>query len=550
MYQLQKFNFLVFFILLIAFSCEENQVSPDQEIEEISATIQMDEFKVDQGEIGISISARSLARKGYKPVTAVISLEPVELTEQIVSFDPYNNLANLNFNNEDLSDEMETALKNGVPVEVVVQDETGKSLATKSFPKLSFTPSPAEQEIENEKLPDLLGSVDIREEVLHYIQIITPNNEFFGAPSSESYSESKDMSKPVKVVLKDEFDYSEDYAENYTAFYFYKVPDQQDVYLIYTIKNNKKHFLLVWPNSTAHLTLTNNAWNENYDLETVSQFSNWQFKIQKEGLGLFKIVSMYTNNPLVLTDNENIRLQAGDHTAPMEAAYFRVLAFDIDWDIQPIEAKFMKPIMPPSVTSSAYNSTLRNCSSGELNQTVGETTTLTTTQTIGWEESMSISTTEESYVAVTLSYEAETNFFGLKGTASASFTSDYLYSSTETQSSKNWETKSMEKSVQVSVSREIKVPPKTGISVADIYQQYENVRTPFVQRFRISGKFQANGEDLSGQEILTQFAFNSFTGVVNDVQERFIEVTVRGTSVIDRLIETSTESRDILGACN
>jgi len=70
-----------------------------------------------------------------------------------------------------------------------------------------------------------------------------------------------------------------------------------------------------------------------------------------------------------------------------------------------------------------------------------------------------------------------------------------------------------------------------------------------VQRFRIKGNYQEDGKALSGEEITTQFTFNSFTGVITDVQSDYIEVTVRGTNLINRLIETETISKDIEGAC-
>ena len=94
------------------------------------------------------------------------------------------------------------------------------------------------------------------------------------------------------------------------------------------------------------------------------------------------------------------------------------------------------------------------------------------------------------------------------------------------------------------------MPPGTAIAVADIYQQYQNIKVPFVQKFRISGKYQEDGMSLTGQEILTQFAFNSFTGVITEIEGEYIEVTVRGNTTIDRIIEASTETRDIPGSCS
>ena len=83
-----------------------------------------------------------------------------------------------------------------------------------------------------------------------------------------------------------------------------------------------------------------------------------------------------------------------------------------------------------------------------------------------------------------------------------------------------------------------------------MYQSYENVRVPYVQRFRVKGTYQEDGEDLTGEEILTQFSFNGFNGVVTEVGNNYIEVTVRGNNVIDRLIDTKTVADDTPADCS
>lgn len=282
----------------------------------------------------------------------------------------------------------------------------------------------------------------------------------------------------------------------------------------------------------------------------VEDFPAYWFKIEKDGPGLFKIVPQGTENPLVVSGSNFV---IANTSAPDEPNYFRILLFDIDWDVQVIDSQFSKPIMPPSATNSAYNSTLRNCSSGTLTQTIGESTTISTTQVAGYEETMSVSTTNTAgvEVSVEVSYEAEAKFFGsgTKKSISGSITGSYEYSKTATETNTRSRSLSTEKSVEVSVSREVGVPAGTAISVADIYQQYQNIRVPYVQKFRIEGNYQEDDMPLTGQEILTQFAFNSFTGVVTEVADNHIEVTVRGNTIIDRIIETSTETRDIPNAC-
>ncbi|WP_222983734.1 hypothetical protein [Flagellimonas meishanensis] len=536
--------------LLVAFACSKDESTPPpkegKEVEVLPSTISTSEFETDEGEIGISISGRDIARKGYKPFTAVISIESTSnIDDQIVLFDELNNLANLSFKNEDLEDAVENELKEGVPVQVIVRDENDAVLATQNFAKLSFGASPSEEEIISDGLDDLYAEVSLREDLKYYMQFVNKDNEVFGVPGSQRYPDISNLATDIRV--REDLDYSADpdYYENFTTYRFAKIPGNEEFYSISVHNNNDIHYLymgggILRIQSKANL-------NRNGGNTSVANFPNYWFKIEKEAPGLFKIVPNGADNPLI---NSGANLVPATNINPDEPLYFRILLFDIDWDIVAVDSKFMNPIMPPSATSSAYNSTLRNCSSGSLTQTVGESTTITTTQTAGWEETMSVSTTNTGSVSVTISHEAETKFFGTGGKTSGSITGSYEYSKTRTETNTKSGSLSTEKSVQVSVSREVGVPPGIAIAVADIYQQYINIKVPFIQRFRISGKYQEDNSELSGQEILTQFAFNSFTGVVTDVQDNFIEVTVRGTTTIDRIIETSTETRDIANACN
>ncbi len=561
---IKVFKKLILLCLIIMTSAcsKEDSMNPSPttgEIEELSATISLDEFETDEGEIGIVISAREIAKKGYKPTTATISIDATSnIDDQEVSFDEFNNLANLSFKNEDLEDTFEDELKEGVPVDVTIKDENGSVLVSKSFSKLSFKASPDAQEVSANNLDDLFAKVSLKNNILHFAQIADENNVIIGAPVSQLYESTSDLTAPIvtKRISDSNLDYNGDYPTNYTTFYFEELPGEEDVFNISVRNGSNIHYLYTVVsgaigqlNIQSKANLTRNGGNTDATVR-----DNYKFKIEKFKPGLYTITSVKQNKKLVLAGDldqtNDLRLVAKDETTNHKTAYFRILSFAIDWDIQAVESKFVRPIMPPSTTSSAYNSTLRNCSSGSLNQTIGESTTITTTQTAAWEETMSVATTNSAGVSVTISHEAETKFFGVGGKTSASITGNYQYTKTETETNTKSGSISTQKSVQVSVSREVGVPPGTAISVADVYQQYQNIKVPFIQRFRIFGKYQENNTELTGQQILTQFTFNSFTGVVTDVQSNFIEVTVRGVTIIDRLIETTTETRDIPNACN
>jgi len=542
------FAVLCMSLILSAIGCNPED-DPSAKVEVLNGTISTDDFEVDAGQIGIAISAREIAKKGQAPTTAVLTINAsTPMPEETATLDEYNNLALFSFDPEEIGDALKNELKNGVPVTVTIKNASGDVLATQSFSKISFKPGPDEQEIDATNVDDLYAGISLRPNVKYYVQAADKGLDILGAPTSQGYPSTVDLDAPIYFKGINELDYNQDFPTTYTTFMFDEVPGEEDVFNISVHNGSDIHYLYIdlgsYPgrvNIQSKANLNKNGGNTN-----ASVLTRYKFKIAKVEPGLYTITSLQTNKPLTVRTGNRL-YSAGASEAP---TYFRILSFDIDWDIQAIESKFMNPIMPPSNTNSAYNSTLQNCSSGSLTQNIGETKTITTTTELGWEESMSVSSTHSGEVSVTVGYEAETNFFGNKGKASASVTGKYSYSKEVTKTQTTSKNIALEKSIQVSVSREVGVPPHTAIAVADIYQQYENIKVPFVQRFRIFGKYHENNASLTGQEILTQFAFNRFTGVVTDVQGDFIEVTVRGTTVIDRLIETSTETRNIQNGCN
>ncbi len=540
---------ILVFIVYITYGCSKDDgdnLPPSGTGLEQLPGIDLKEFEIDEGEIGISISARSIARKGYKPTTADITVTATtgEYSQKIL-FDAFNNIANLSFKNEDLSDEAKAELKNGVGIVVNVLDRDDTIIATKTISKISFTPSPSEEEISADDLEDLYARVHIREDVKYYTQIVTSNDDqIYGAPNSLLFTNTILLNTPIVVSKLSNLDYTSESTERFTTYRFSEVPGEEGVFTISVHNEADIHYLYIVP-ANSELRIQSKANLIRNGGNNTGTPPNYKFKIEKAEAGLYTITPTFTGNPLALIGD---RLNAGNNG--LDPAYFRVLSFDIDWDIQPVVSKFMRPILPPSGTSEAYNSTLRNCSSGALEQTVGRSESLETKEILGWEESMSVSTSKDYSVSLTIEAEVSTKFFGAGGSVKSAVTGSYAFNKSKTSTSTRSGAFEETRSTEISTERTQQVPPKTAITVADIYQTYENVKIPYVQRFRIRGTYQENNEVLTGGEITTQFAFNSFTGVITDVQNDYIEVTVRGTNVINRLIETETISRDIEGACS
>lgn len=548
-----KTGILLLTVIIMMGCSKDDSVAPTEtgKVEVLDPTISLDEFETDDGEIGISISARDIAKKGYKPFTATISFEGnTNLEDQVIPFDEFNNLANLSFKTENLDDSLEAKLKEGIPLTIIVKDEMGLELARRDISKLSFLANPPEQEMDSNTLEDLYKNVMLRQNVIHYMQIVDKDSNVKSAPDSELYPNTTDKDTPMKVTPIENLDYNSDYTEDYTTFIFEEIDGEDDVFNISVHNGNDIHYLYVSGAGTqlgriniqSKLNLNTNGSNTN-----ASTLINYKFKIIKVKPGLYTITSLFTGNPIVVDGN---RLKSGDETVNEDPAYFRILAFDIDWNIQPKDYRSLPPIMPPSTNNSEVNTTLRNCGNVTLTQGVGQSETVTTTETVSWQESMSVATTNAGSVSLTVGYEAETKFFGTGGKLSAQVTGTYNYSKTKTATTTNAESFGNQKSVVVAVKRDVAVPAGVAVSVIDVYQKYEYIKVPFVQRFIIYGKYQQDNSALTGEEIVTQFAFNKFTGVITAIGTDYIEVTVRGNTILERLIQTETETRNIENACD
>jgi hypothetical protein len=95
----------------------------------------------------------------------------------------------------------------------------------------------------------------------------------------------------------------------------------------------------------------------------------------------------------------------------------------------------------------------------------------------------------------------------------------------------------------------ITVPPRSASLVYDAYQYYENVRVNYVQRIRISGRNE-NGRSLTGEEIKSLFILSNFNGVINDVEENSVVVTLTGFTILDKFIETQSTVQEVPANCN
>ncbi|MCH6200787.1 hypothetical protein MMU07_14475 [Aquiflexum sp. LQ15W] len=217
--------------------------------------------------------------------------------------------------------------------------------------------------------------------------------------------------------------------------------------------------------------------------------------------------------------------------------------------MQPISASVVEPILPKATSGFGFNSTLTNCSGGELQQTVGADFSESRTTTTAWTETISVNTTKIVSVSSTVGVSINAPFFGAASTYNASVTSGFEWSHSITATSSTYDSESFSQTETYFSSRVITVPPRKASLVYDAYQYYSDVRVNYVKRMRISGKNEG-GRSLSGQEISTLFKISRFNGVINAVEDNSIVVTLLGYFVLDKFLETQSKVQEVPAKCD
>jgi hypothetical protein len=229
---------------------------------------------------------------------------------------------------------------------------------------------------------------------------------------------------------------------------------------------------------------------------------------------------------------------------------FRLISPDITWSAEDRSTVFQQPIMPASKIEFAYQSTIKNCSSGALTETVGLTKSRTSTRSMETSESLQFFASAERSVGLKVGAEAGVSVPAVgEVKATVEFNSDLSFTTSATTSSENKLSEVNEQTSEVSRMRTLEVLPRTGVEVYDAVRVVKNARIPFTQVLRLKAIYN-DGTKLSGPEILTQMLFNFVEGVPTAIGADYVEVSLRGEVFINEMFETETGAKDVPNACN
>jgi hypothetical protein len=503
------------------------------------------EFDAFAGEVGILINVRDVARKGYKPTEAVVKVgaENGDFS-QTIALDPSSFMGQIRIPVADLSDAAKKELSDGVPVSVTLQDKDGNAIITdKSLGSVSFLPNPHPQNINTTDLAETqeAGTIHLSEGTNYYLQIVKQD----GTPLNQSlrWNQATGYGDVMTVTTNNTFAGDQpDHVLN-----FIPVPGKRNTFYIRIAATGELLYNSAVTNTVGTVPKIfngpKNSHKTNINLFLVNQRPLAQFIIEKVKDGVYVL----KNN-----DNKPVETATGYGLAydfpNAKPVYWRIVSRDISWTVQSIGTDIVSPVLPAAQTGFSFNSTLKNCGNGTLEQTVGADFSEQRLNTIGWEESISINNSSTQSISATVGVEFDAKFFGFGATYSASVTGSLEWSQTVTSENSNYASETVTKQENYFSSRTITVPSGSASLVYDAYQFYENVRVDYVQRLRLSG-IDEEGTPLTGNQIMSLFQFTRFNGVVNTIEDQSVVFTLRGHSVLDKFIETQSNVQDVPANC-
>jgi len=548
-------------ISILVFACSKENITapPDGttgEIIETDGQITAEDFDEFAGEIGVVLDARPIARKGYKPTQVTININATSGNyTQTVPIDEFSFMGQLKIPLEGLSQEAKNELTSGVQITPEYKDANGNVIFTDATATVSFQPNPSARTanaIDLEETEDN-QTITLSEDSSYYIQ--TMNDD--GSPSNAAMRHLSGAGFSNVITANTTL-----FNGNETdrIFTFVPIPNEMNTYAIRLktsgrfvqvspVLINTTNFLgsHIGPNLTflAHFTQVQNA----------SNYNAYKFKIDKVDNGSYLIktydgISIKQIPGFGLTVSASAFNLRNFQTVNAEERLWRMVSTTVEWNVTNIGTSFLEPILPKPQTGFSFNSTLTNCGNGSLSQTVGANITETRSRTIGWEESLSVNTSNTVSVSATVEVGFEAGFFGVGGNFNLSVTAGYEHSWSSTSESSNWEDTTDEIQESLFTERTVTVPAGSASLVYDVFQFYPNTKVNFVQRLRVEGIDSETGVSLTGEEIKTQFYFNKFNGVITSIEPNSIVITLKGTVTLDKVIKTESDVQDVPANCN
>ncbi|WP_019670579.1 hypothetical protein [Eudoraea adriatica] len=538
---------------------------------EQGAGISEEDLTTFEGEIGILLDARPYVKKG-QPVT-MVKVTPSNtdfFDSQLLEVDPFTNFASFKLALENLTDEAEETLRNGVDLTIELLDENETTLFTEALNNVLFKENGTQEELRGENVADSNTAVHLKPDTPYFVQLVSDDGEI-QTKALDNHPGLVFGEENAVITCIDEYNTffrypslnaEASFASNNLSqqFYFQKHDGEENVYSIISIstntylKNNSRNIGLIESNevSTSDITKT-----PNFD----SLGNEFKFRIKKEN-NTYQLYAYGADTPLYFYTRTASCSLIGTATIEYERTTlfsssiftaegqnFRIVTTDVEYETESIETWYGEPILPSPENSFKFNSTLTNCTSRDLVQEVGTEVTESTTMSLSWEETIGLTSSVTSTSSVSVSAEAGVDFFGTGGKVSGTVSQELAVSVEVSKSATTAEGQSSTSENIILTARTVTVSPGKQVLAYDAVQTYPDITIPFVQRIKLSGR-NSDGVDLTGQELATQTAFGGFTGTITEIGSNSIEITVRGTTTFKQAVDAISEATESDANCN
>lgn len=499
-----------------------------------------------KGDVGVLIDVRPLFKKGYNPTKVVISTQAVEGNyNHELTVDSVTSFARLAIPVDSLTPKALAELKQGVKTDITVL-EGGKKLTELLNREVVFKENGTLIMVDASKLAYKNVELNFKEDMFYYMQLLYTN----GKPTDKNASLGWTTEDGLSYLKT--FDAVFDSNSKSQHFKIFKDPNDKGYFLI---TNSYGNYLQITSDIDFQQTLfAESSKKYPYGINDGNSLAaKYKFKIEKytNGLYVIKGFDKSTSKWLPLRKyNSDIFTTEGSG----DVYYFRFVAVNANWKAEEIATKHLQPILPAVETSFAFNNTLVNCGKGDLEQEVGIEKSITTKNTSGYKENIGISSSKTTSVGLKVGAKTQVGFFAAKVDISAEISTSLELTTKATQST----TQSKEFSESVTnkyfAKRTVNIPPKSASLVSDAYQTYSKVELPFVQTLRLRADHVNPNTNavigaMTGKEIVTQLVFSNFSGYVIAVGDYYADITLRGKTTLDNLVDTKSEVKDVVPNC-
>jgi hypothetical protein len=574
--------FGVLLVLLFFTACSKDEAIAGTEPPEDSGQGELiEESGIDEselttfmGEIGIYLDVRAYIKKGYAITKVQIIPTDSDFFEPlIVEVNEYTNYAILKLAVADLSEEAVLDLRDGINLDVVLLDDLNEEKFRVPLEKVIFNNANEAVVLFAEEAEDLNTTVYLNPATPYFLQLITKDGEIeskaldtkpnltFGGTLRTSGTICDDVI--ARYSLNPSLNTEADFApDNKTQqFYFQQVEGEENVFSIRSADTNT--YLVQNNFGNDNIEIFNSPITpDNSDFENLGD--RVKFRVKKEN-GAFQLLPYDSDTPLrfFITD-DRICYNGGDLFEQFPDSYsrtvlttrgggkgqnFRIVASDVEYSSEDISTWYGQPVLPAATNALKINSTLKNCGSRDLSQTVGSQISETTVMSLSWEKTNGFVTSTRLNTTVSVEAEVSASFFGTGAKVTGSVSQEIELGQEISESSTDVVGEQSETSKSLFAERTVIVPPGRQVLTYDAIQSYANITVPFVQRIKITGK-NSESRILSGEELATQSAFGGFTGTITEIGGTFIEITVRGTATFDQAVDATTSVFESDAVCD